>query len=250
MLIVGPTLRPDAAFSHVLARDGMRNLWLGSLEQAAQAPRLAVFDAAVVDAGLCDRAGLSSLARLRVAFSCPLILVAEQADEVDEIVALELGADAYLVQPVTPRRLRAHLRALLRRAAGAGAGSTAGAGRSRFEGWILDRATGLLQGDGRRIELTEVQSRLMQVLMDAAGMAVPRTALVAALPRGVALAARSVDVYVSRLRLRLEHEGVQRLRVQMVRGCGYALQGLGAADPVAPLPSTARMATDRAAEAA
>lgn len=226
MLIVGPALRPDTAFSQVLARDGMRHLWLGSLEQATQAPRLAVFDAAVVDAGLCDRAGLSGLARLRVALSCPLLLVAPQADEVDEIVALELGADAYLVQPLTPRRLRAHLRALLRRGTAAGAGLSAGATRSCFEGWILERASGVLHGHDRRIELTEVQARLMQVLMDAAGMAVPRTALVAALPRGVALAARSVDVYISRLRLRLEHEGVQQLRVQMVRGCGYALQGL------------------------
>lgn len=228
VLIVGPALRPDAAFSQVLARDGMRQLWLGSLEQAVQAPRLAVFDATVVEAGLCDRAGLSSLARLRAALNCPLLLVAEQADEVDEIVALEMGADAYLVQPVTPRRLRAHLRALLRRTLGADAESTAAAGRSRFDGWTLECASGVLHGHGRRIELTDVQARLMQGLMDAAGMAVPRTALVAALPRGAVLAARSVDVYVSRLRLRLEHEGVQRLRVQMVRGCGYALQGLGA----------------------
>lgn len=250
VLIVGPALRPDATFSHVLARDGMRHLWLGSLEQAAQAPRLAVFDAAVVDAGLCDRAGLAGLARLRGALSCPLLLVAEQADEVDEIMALEMGADAYLVQPVTPRRLRAHLRALLRRTPGADGAAPAAAGRSGFDGWILERASGVLQGHGRRVELTDVQARLMQVLMDAGGMAVQRTALVAALPRGVALAARSVDVYVSRLRLRLEQEGVRQLRVQMVRGCGYVLQGLDAVVADAGLPAQAAPRAAMAAEAA
>ena len=228
VLFVGPALRPGAAVATALARDGMRCLWLAGLEQALQATRLAVFDAAVLDASLSDGPGAPGLTRLRALLICPLLVVAGRADEIDEIVALEMGADAYLVQPLAPRRLRAHLCALMRRPAGAAVAAGLGRAVAHFDDWALDRLSGVLSGHGRRIELTELQSRLMQVLMDAAGLAVPRTALLAALPRGAALAARSVDVYVSRLRQRLELEGVQRLRVHMVRGCGYALLGLDA----------------------
>jgi two-component system OmpR family response regulator len=245
-MLVGACLRPDAALTAMLARDGMRGIWLGGLEEAMRATRLAVFDVAAVDASVADPSGARGLIQLRTLLHCPMLMVAGQADEIDEIVALEMGADAYLVQPVAPRRLRAHLRALMRRQPGAPGSAASSRAPARFDDWVLDRASGVLSGHGRRIELTDVQSRLMQVLMDAAGLAVPRTALMAALPRSSALAARSVDVYVSRLRLRLEQEGVQHLRVQMVRSCGYALQGLHTAAPAqqatAPAPLSRHLA--------
>ncbi len=234
VLFVGAKVRPDAALEALLARDGMRCLWLGAIEQATQAAQLAVFDAAVLDATLADSAASPGLSQLRTLLGCPLMLVAPQADEVDEIVALELGADAFIAHPLAPRRLRAHLRALLRgrRSAAAATPEALAPTQARFDGWALERHSGVLSGHGRRIELTPVQARLLQGLMDAAGLPVPRPALMAALPRSAGLAARSVDVYISRLRQRLEFEGVQRLRVHMVRGCGYALQGLAAAVPL------------------
>ena len=60
-----------------------------------------------------------ALSQLRRRFSGALLVIDGSTDEVDEIMALELGADAHMTHPVNPRRLRARLEALLRRHGGA-----------------------------------------------------------------------------------------------------------------------------------
>jgi two-component system, OmpR family, response regulator len=232
VLFVGAALQPGEPLAAMLSRDGMRSLWLGGVDEALAAARLMVYDAVVIDAAAVEGPASGQLTQMRAAWCCPILLVAQQADEIDEIVALELGADAYLIHPLAPRRLRAHLRALMRlRQAGrpADTGSAEAVSVARFDGWLLDRTSGVFNGDGQRVELSRVQSRLLACLMDAEGQPVPRADLLAALPRGPGLAARSVDVYVSRLRQRLDGEGVQRLGVQLVRGYGYALRRAQAA---------------------
>jgi DNA-binding response OmpR family regulator len=235
VLFVGRGCRPSAAHGQALAQEGMRCLWLAGVEQAVAASRLARFDALVLDAQALQGRETAALARLRAAVRCPLVLLAEQRDEVDEIVALELGADAYLLPPVAPRRLRAHLSALLRvqrehGAAVAGsddqdpAAAQAAARTAGDDGrWHLDRVTNRLLRGARSIELTEVQACLLQTLLDARGRIVPRERLGAALPLARAGHARNVDVYVHRLRRRLRDAGVFDLPIESVRGRGYQL---------------------------
>ena len=229
VLLVGPGLRIDAALSQTLAREGMRCLWLPGVQQALDAARLARFDAVVLDSVDVDGQGATSLAQLRPRLRCPIVVVAPHADEVDEILALELGADAFLVRPLAPRRLRAHLMALMRPAAQGLMAAPSSAEEpalppSQWAGWALDTHGGSLSGRGRRVELTVVQSALMQCLVDAAGRVVSRSQLTAALPRGPKLAAHSVCVYVARLRKKLLDEGVHELRVESVRGRGFVLR--------------------------
>lgn len=229
VLLVGPGLRIDVALSQTLAREGMRCLWLPGVPQALDTARLARFDAAVLDSVDVDGQGATSLAQLRLRLRCPIVLVAPHADEVDEILALELGADAFLVRPLAPRRLRAHLVALMRPAAqgllvAAPPADVSALPPSQWAGWSLDTQGGSLTGRGRRVELTVVQGALMQRLVDAAGRVVSRSQLTAALPHGPQLAAHSVCVYVGRLRKKLHDEGVHELRVESVRGRGFVLR--------------------------
>jgi DNA-binding response OmpR family regulator len=235
VLWVGAAARPDRALLQVLARDGVRCLWLATADEAVRAARHAVVDAAVLDAALADGAREPGLAQLRVLLRCPLLVVAQQADEVDEIMALELGADAFVAQPLAGRRLRAHLRALWRArtplaplappapALQPAPPATGASDAAVWQGFRLERGSDLLSGQGRCVALSPVQSRLLQRLMDAGGRPVPRAALVPALPRS-GVSARTVDAYISRLRKRLDGEGLQALQLQSARGCGYALR--------------------------
>ncbi|MFO1272583.1 MAG: response regulator transcription factor [Rubrivivax sp.] len=218
VLFVGAELRPSQALAEVLAREGMRCLWLAGPEQALRASRLARFDAAVLDGALVDG---RALAELRAVLRAPLLVLGPQADEIDEIVALESGADAFLAQPVAPRRLRAHLAALMRRPVPAAAPEGATARRA---GWTLDPLRQVLADGTREVALTEVQTLLLQCLFDAEGRLVARAQLMAALPRGERLQVRSVDVYIHRLRQRLRDEGVQGLAIEAVRGRGFVLR--------------------------
>jgi two-component system OmpR family response regulator len=117
VLFVGEAVRPGSELGALLARDGVRALCLPGVEQALRAAELARFDALLVDGALVDGPGARALARLAEVHACPVVVLGEQADEVNEIVTLELGADLYLARPLTTRRLRANLAALLRRRA-------------------------------------------------------------------------------------------------------------------------------------
>ncbi len=238
LLFVGEAIRPDAALVALLAREGLRCLSLPGAEQAVRAAALARFDAVLVDAALVDGRAARAIEALASSHCCPIVVLAEEADEVDEIVALELGADLYLARPLAPRRLRAHLGALLRRRAlagtraatagpagpeGGGANAVGPATTLQAAGWTLESAQLRLLRGGRSVRLTLAQTALLRRLMVAGDAIVSTEDLLAALPHASKLHARSLRVYVHRLRQRLRDEGVSELQLEAVRGSGYAL---------------------------
>ena len=237
VLLVGAAFGAGSDLARSLAHVGMRCLRLRGVAQMIATARLARIDAVVLDSNaFAERIG-QVLPQVRQQLDCPIIVVTQHADEIDEIVALELGADAFLVRPLAPRRLRAHLAALLRPStlnpvAGSDAGwsidraTPAPATRKKpsLAGWALDTRNGRLTGSGCNVELTVLQSALMLCLMDAAGEVVSSSHLTAALPGGQGLAANSVYVYVARLRRKLLAEGVHALHIEALRGRGFALR--------------------------
>jgi DNA-binding response OmpR family regulator len=236
-LFVGAGCRPGPGEFGALGRDGTRCVWSAHPAQAERLGALACFDALIVDAAALAPHEGQTLARLRAAFAgCPLVVVAERGDEVDEIVALELGADAFLARPLAPRRLRAHLAALWRlRTRAAAPRPAADVEPARIAGWWLDRVRNrLVAADGRSVAVTELQAALLQCLLAAQGRALPRAQLAAALPLGRAVGTRSVDVYMHRLRARLAGAGVRELVLDTVRGRGYLLRAAAGAPAATP----------------
>jgi DNA-binding response OmpR family regulator len=231
VLFIGADCQPQLNECDTLSRSGMRCLWLPGIEQALVAARSARFDAVVIDAATLDTQFTTALPRLREGVGCPVIMLAERGDEVDEIIALELGADAFLFRPVAPRRLRAHVLALLRWCGQARHAAPAVNAEPPNEApparrgapWELDRVGNRLLGASGSVPLTEVQCAFLQCLQEARGRVVPRARLAAAMPNGHTVHARSVDVYIHRLRKRLLDAGVHGLDIQSMRGRGYAL---------------------------
>jgi two-component system, OmpR family, phosphate regulon response regulator OmpR len=225
VLFIGAACRPSPEVCASLADEGMRCLWLGGHQQAALAARSAQFDAVVVDASSLPANGGAALARLRAVVRCPMVMLAERGDEIDEIVALELGADAYLRRPLSPRRLRAHLSVLIRwRRPTVAPEPIDVADTIDSRRWQVDRIGNRLVRGSVCVALTEVQSAFLQCLFEAGGRIVPRARLAAALPNGHLVHVRSIDVYVHRLRKRLHDAGVFDLLIEASRGRGYTLR--------------------------
>ena len=153
-------------------------------------------------------------------------MLAERGDESDEILALELDADAYLQRPVAPRRLRAHLSVLIRwrQPPAVSEDSKVDMPAADDDRWQVDRIGNRLVRGGVSVALTEVQSAFLQCLFEAEGRIVPRSRLVAALPNGHPVHARSIDFYVHRLRKRLLGAGVFDLLIEATRSRGYTLR--------------------------
>jgi len=215
-----------------LAQRGLRCIWIDGLQGLDGVANQVVPDAIVYDAQ-ADAAPLPlALAQLRRRFSGALLVIDGSTDEVDEIMALELGADAHMAHPITPRRLRARLEALLRRhgAAKLHADGHGDAMPDLPSGWRLDAVHNRLQRGEQIIALSGGQAHLLRCLAQHAGRVVPRAELHGQVcAPDSELRARSVDVYVHRLRQRLTQAGVHDLTIEAVRGRGFVLRGATAA---------------------
>lgn len=144
----------------------------------------------------------------------PVIMLTARGEEVDRILGLELGADDYVVKPFNTRELLLRIRAILRRQQ-----SAATQPHLSRAGVDIDPAAHRVQVNGRHVDLTATEFRLLEDLMRNAGRVRTREQLL----NGVwgyqfEGYARTVDTHVRRLRAKLEEAGDI---VETVRGVGY-----------------------------
>lgn len=187
------------------------------------------YDAVVLDVMLPGLQGLEVLRKLRSFTTIPILMLTARGEDTDRIVGLELGADDYLPKPCNPRELAARLRAILRRAAGGGAGESKhpglAVGLTR-----LDTAARSAAYAGIDLQLTAAEFNVLRVLLEGAGTVVDKESLCRqALGRGLSAYDRSIDVHISKLRKKLAALGGDNLIVS-VRGSGY--QFTVSSDPV------------------
>ncbi len=179
-------------------------------------------DLILLDLMLPGEDGLSVCRRIRTHSSVPIIMVTAKGDEFDRIVGLEMGADDYLSKPFNPRELLARIRAVLRRAGAA----TPVAERARhlaFSGWEIDCTVREVKDpNGTRITLTSAEFGLLQVLCERAGRVLSREQLLD-LTRGRSANSlgRGIDVLISRLRGKIEHDPHIPEIIKTVRSGGY-----------------------------
>jgi two-component system OmpR family response regulator len=180
-------------------------------------------DLIVLDVMLPGEDGLEICRRLRAASTVPVIMLTARGEEIDRIVGLELGADDYMTKPFNPRELLARIRAVLRR----GGTSTTEAARSGavlgFDGWRLNpNVRQLHDPDGVRVALTGAEFDLLLVFCERTRRVLSREQLIDLTQgRGAGPFERSVDVLVSRLRQKMEHDPREPKLIQTIRGGGY-----------------------------
>ena len=227
LLFVGSSIRPDIDVTALLQRGGSKPVCLNGIAQALRASAQLSFDGAVIDASLLHPPEEAWLSRLRLGLDCPLMVLADRADEVDEIIALEQGADDYLVRPVSSRRFSARLAALVRQplVARGKASPIDSASDLQVAGWSFDLVHRRLSKGERNATLTELLATLLGVLFESEGKIVSREHLLQRV-RGLGSHTKSqgIATYMHRLRRSLRQQGVDGFDIDCLSGRGYLLR--------------------------
>ncbi|MFZ5556598.1 MAG: response regulator transcription factor [Pseudomonadota bacterium] len=209
-----PTLRRQVL--ERLAAEGFQADGSGTGDEGLYLAREYPFDAAIVDLGLPGLSGLEVIRRLRADGSAlPILILTARGRWQDKVEGLEAGADDYLVKPFQMEELLARLRALIRRAAGA-PGQVLACGPLR-----LDLAAQKASVDGREVDLTSYEYRLLEYLVTHRPKVVSKAELADHLyPHDEDRDSNVLEVLVGRLRRKLDPDG-RLAPIETLRGRGY-----------------------------
>ncbi len=210
----------DAVLADGLARilhsHGMVVEVCGNGSRADQILQGAEVAVVVLDIGLPGIDGFEVVRRLRARASAVPVLLLTARDAIeDRVRGLELGADDYLVKPFATAELVARIKALARRNAPKPALLTLG----RLS---LDTFTRRAMIDQRSIELSVREWAVLEYLLQQSGRVLSKQQIIdAILPWGEDVTPNAVEVYISRVRLKIADAGVT---IRTIRGFGYMLE--------------------------
>lgn len=189
-----------------------------SLFQAREALAEERFDLLILDVNLPDGSGLDLLRQVRaVGDATPVILLTANDLELDEVTGLEAGADDYITKPFSLAVLRARVNTQLRRGAPT-VSQIMSIGPFTFDFNRMD-----FRRDGVSVVLSKTEQKLLRVLVENRGHAVPRAILVDRVWTDGAefVEENALSVTVKRLRSKLEADPSKPEYLKTVYGIGY-----------------------------
>jgi DNA-binding response OmpR family regulator len=176
-------------------------------------------DLAILDIMLPDVDGLEICKAIRSSpelSQVPVIFLTARASEADRIIGLELGANDYIVKPFFVRELVARVKTQLR-------GPSIAPRVMRSGSLELDRNSCVVRLNGGELSLTATEFRLLEYLMSRPGVVFSREQLLDAVwGQDRAVTDRTVDVYILRLRQKIEPDPANPKMIRSIRGFGYS----------------------------
>lgn len=207
-----------------LLKAGLRVLTAKSGREAAAIMDSTPLDLVVLDLMLPDLNGLDLCQRFRQRSRAPVLILTARYDEGDRVRALEAGADDYVTKPFSPKELMARIKAQLRRWSWVGGEQVREHERLTVGSLSLDLAGRRAFYKGEALHVTPMEFDILRVLSTAPGRVFPRERLLAlATGQEVAGNARTIDVHIRSLRLKLEADPAQPTFLETVRGAGYCI---------------------------
>jgi len=202
--------------THVLGQSGYSVTGATSGAYAESALLTQSFDLVILDLGLPDIEGCELLRRLRARKNPVPVLVLTARDALDDRVkGLQWGADDYMIKPFDLRELEARIHALIRRRYG-------GFGDLKVGRLMLDALNRQVLVDDVPIILSAREYGVLETLLIHAGRVVSKDRIAQRLSAGnEELGDNAIEVYIHRLRKRMEAFGV---KIRTVRGLGYLLE--------------------------
>ncbi|HKT20028.1 MAG TPA: response regulator [Stellaceae bacterium] len=218
LLVVDDDARLCDLLRRYLVESGFRVTTAANAVDARARLQSLAFDLLIIDVMMPGEDGLALTESLRRTSPVPILLLTAMAEAENRIDGLERGADDYLTKPFEPRELVLRIRNILQR-------TIVPAERREevhFGTCRLDLRHGMLYRGGAPVHLTAAESALLLALARRPGEPVSREALSQEAQCSGNL--RTVDVQMTRLRRKIEHDPKFPRYLQTVRGTGYVLK--------------------------
>lgn len=221
VLVVDDEPDISALVAYHLARESYRVRTAATGAEALRAMEIQLPDLVLLDLMLPGLSGLEVLQEIRRREewqAIPVILLTARKEERDRVEGLRLGADDYVSKPFSPQEVVLRVAAVLRRVRQAPPTSVGGK-VLRVGPFVLDVEAARAEADGRPLDLTPIEFRLLMVLMERRGRVQSRRQLLESVWEVTArIATRTVDMHVQRLRSKSGDAGEW---IETVRGFGY-----------------------------
>jgi len=226
ILLVDDELLITDSLTYSLKREGFEVKAVADGNSALTAIEEQMPDLVVLDLMLPDISGFEVCRRLRAISTTPVIMLTARGEEIDRVLGLEVGADDYLAKPFSFRELLARIYALLRRVALDRQDMQPQVHALTLRQLSLDLfARRVFMGE-QELQLSTREFDLLAILMKNAGRAMSRDELIDQVwGEDWTGDARTLDVHVRWLRLKIEEDPASPQFIQTVRGFGYRFAG-------------------------
>lgn len=186
-----------------------------ALELAAQE----CFDLVLLDVSLADGNGFTVCRAIKADYHIPVIFLTASGDEYSTVAGFDVGADDYIAKPFRPRELLSRIKNVLRLTGGAGA-------VIRLGDVEVDTVKGVATKNGRELNLSALEYRLLLVFLNNRGRVLSRNQLLDAIfaIAGEFVNDNTLTVYIKRLREKLEDDSQDPKYIKTVRGLGYKVE--------------------------
>ncbi len=200
-----------------VANDGITGLEMAMNNQ---------YDAILLDVMLPGKDGFTVLSELRTAgIATPILMLTARGTTEDRVQGLDLGADDYLPKPFSFQELAARLRSILRRL------SPEKTTKLQCADLVLDTVSHFAFRFGREIELTTKEYSLLEYLMRNKNKILSRSTITQHVwKHNFDPESNIIDVYIKRLRTKIENEDGSKPLIQSIRGVGYRMRDMPADD--------------------
>lgn len=177
-------------------------------------------DLAIIDLGLPRISGMEVIQTLRdEEFSYPILVLTARGSWQDKVMGLDAGADDYLVKPFHFPELLARVNALVRRSAGFSTPEL-------VCGYVsLNTSSGEVKSDGKIVDLTSYEYKVLEYLMLHQGEVVSKTTLTEHIyHQDYDRDSNVIEVFVGRLRRKIQSEASTQKVIETLRGRGYRMR--------------------------
>jgi DNA-binding response OmpR family regulator len=221
VLVVEPDGTTRREIKSACEQDGYQVLEVDTGSDALKQVEQSRPNVVLLEVTLPDGAGFDICRELRkIDTAVPVIMMSSRSDEIDVVVALEIGADDYVTKPLRLRELVARMAAHLRRTRLESAETTRS--RLEFRDLVIDVNERRTYKNGKEVELTHTEFDLLTFLASNAGKVLSREKILNSIwGYEYPIETRVIDVHIRNLRRKIETQPSRPYYILAVPGIGY-----------------------------